>query len=222
MSGVVPSAAATDKICFEGPYGYSKGLRGLYYWNSSATSGTTASIDRAVEPEIISNSVDASSGPLLAELPMAIYHRILNRRGEVAQGLLGVSSPAQQAAVYKNVMSIQMYDLAKTSAQAVDRLPALKGKKSYMWGDLPHYVDIHQERDRNDYIIPDQWGRARLDEMKFFQTPGTNQRFFPLYGGSGAPAAGVWFGLTCDEDLYTIDPGAQGLISGLAVDPLYQ
>lgn len=219
LSGVVSGAAATDKICFEGPYGYSKGLRGLYYWISSATSGTTANIDRAVEPEIIAESVDAGNGPLLAEIPMAIHDRLLNKRGEVAP-VLGLSSPAQRAIVYGNVMSIQRIDLAGTQAKAIDRLPELKaaGKESFMWGGVAHYVDIHQDRTRNDYFVPSDFGRARLDEMKFFQTPGTNQRFFPLYGGSGAPAAGVWFGLTIDEDVYHIDPGATGFASNLYVD----
>jgi hypothetical protein len=122
--------------------------------------------------------------------------------------------------VFANVMSIQRIDLSGTQAKAIDRLPELKaaGKESYMWGNVPHYVDIHQDRTVNDYFVPSDFGRARLDEMKFFQTPGTNQRFFPLYGGSGAPAAGVWFGLTCDEDLYNINPGATGFISNLAVD----
>jgi hypothetical protein len=222
LSGIVPGAGATDKFCFEGVSGASPaGYRGLYYWISSATSGVTAGVDRALEPAIIAKSVDAAAGPLLGELVMALYHRILNDRGEVANGLLGISSPAQQAYVYSNVMSIQNYDLAQSSTRAVDRVPELKGKKSFMWGDIPHYVDIHQSRLRNDYIIPDQWGIARLDEEKFFQTPGTSQRFFPLYGGSGAPAAGVWFSLTCDEDLYTVDPGAQGVVSNLSVPALY-
>jgi len=222
LSGVVPGAAATDKITFEGVSGAQPtGLRGLYYWINSATSGITAGVDRALEPQIVSKSVDAGGGAMLPEQVMALYHRILNDRGEVANGLLGVSSPAQQASVYKNVMSIQNYDISGTSVQATDRLPALKGKKSFMWGDQPHYVDIHQSKTRNDYIIPDQWGIARLDEEKFFETPGTSQRFFPLYGGSGAPAAGVWFSITVDEDLYNVDPGAQGVVSNLAIDPLY-
>jgi hypothetical protein len=222
LSGIVPGAGATDKFCFEGVSGTSPaGIRGLYYWISSATSGITAGVDRALEPAIISKSVDAAGGTLLGELVMAVYHRILNDRGEVANGLLGISSPAQQAFVYSNVMSIQNYDLAQSSTRAVDRVPELKGKKSFMWGDVAHYVDIHQSRTRNDYMVPDQWGIARLDEEKFFQTPGTSQRFFPLYGGSGAPAAGVWFAITCDEDVYCTDPGAQGVCLNLAMPTLY-
>ena len=68
-------------------------------------------------------------------------------------------------------------------------------------------------------------GRARLAPTGFFQTPGVsgeNGRFIQLYGGSGGPAAGVWFSLTKDDDLYSINPGQQGLISGLPLGSFYQ
>jgi hypothetical protein len=216
LSGIVPGAAATDTLTFEGVSGNSPtGLRGLYYWISSATSGTTAGINRALEPEIIANSVDGSSTGPTAEAVLALTDRMLMRRGEAPTGLMGITSTAQRAVVFSNVMSIQNYDLAKSSAQAVDRLPSLKGRKTFMWGDTPHMVDIHQDASRNDYFDPSEFGRARMCEMKFFQTPGTSQRFFPLYGGSGAPAAGVWFGLINSEDLYHVNPGNTGVLSGL-------
>ena len=217
LSGTVPSAANTDTLWLEGVSGVTPtGIRGLQYWNSYATSGTTAGVDRAVEPEMIANSVNAAGG-LIPEHVMALYHRILERRGEVANELLGVISSAQQAAIYSNVMSVQNYDLSKSSAQATDRLPALKGKKSFMYGDVPHYVDIHEDTDRIDYIVPSTWITCRLDEEKFFQLPGSNQRFFPIAGGSGAPRAGVWVSLTKDEDWATWDPGAQGVVYGLTL-----
>lgn len=216
LSGVVPGAAATDTFTFEGVSGNSPtGLRGLYYWISTATSGTTASINRATEPEIITNSVDAAGAPYTAEMVMALYHRILNRRGEVPKGLVVITSPTQQAAVFSNVMAIQRVDLSGSSSIAIERLPALKGKESFVWGNQVHMVDIHQDTSRNDMFVPEEFGRARLDEMKFFQTAGSNQRFFTLYGGSGAPAAGVWFSLTVDEDLYHINPGNTGVVTNL-------
>ena len=226
LSGVVPNAAATDIICFEGVSGPSPaGPRGLQYWISSATSGTTAGINRATELQIISKSVNANNGAYTPEMVMASYHQVLSDRGEVATGLMGLVAPPQQAQVYSNVMAIQIYDLAKSEAQAVDRLPALKGKKSFMWGDMPHYVDIHQDTTRADYVLPSYFGTARLAPTDFFMTPGKTgeqARFFTLYGGSGAPASGVWFSLTKDEDLYNIDPGAQAYTYNLPLPTLYQ
>jgi hypothetical protein len=226
LSGVVPGATATDVICFEGVSGASPaGPRGLGYWISNATSGTTAGIDRSKESQIISKSVNANNAPWTAEMTMAIYHRILNDRGEVADSIVGLAAPAQQAAVYSNVMSIQLYDLAKSAAEATDRLPKLKGRKNFLWGNVPHTVDIHADTSQVYYVAPDTFGWARLAPVGFFETPGksgADARFFNLFGASGAPAAGVWFGLTRDEDLYTVDPGAQATLYNLPLGALYQ
>ena len=94
-----------------------------------------------------------------------------------------------------------------------------------MWGGIPHYVDIHADATTVNYIVPTDWGRARLAPTGFFETPGktgADARFIQLYGSSGGPAAGVWFGLTKDDDLYSINPGQQGLISGLPLGSFYQ
>jgi hypothetical protein len=224
LSGAVVGAANDDKICLSGVSGASPiAQRGLYYWNSYATSGLTAGVNRALEPQIISKYVNVN-GTVDQTHVMALYHRILMDRGTVANEMLGLCPPAQQAAIYANIMAIQRVDLGNTRAEAVDRLPKLggKGKKAFMFGDIPHYVDIHQDATRIDYIVPRLWGRARLDEMKFFETPGTNNRFFQLYGGSGAPANGVWFSLTVNEDFYVTDAGAQGVLYGCSLPTLYQ
>jgi len=225
LSGLVTSPVATDKMCFEGTSGASPaGIQGIPYFNNSATSGTTLGINRANENEIIANSVNAAGG-LTHEHGMALYHRNLKRFGKQADNMVGLCPTSQQAAIWMNVMSIQRIDLGSTQAEAVDRLPKLKGKKSFMWCGMPHMVDIHQDETRIDYIIPELWGWARLGEMDFFETPGksgADARFFQLSGGSGGPAAAVWFGLTCEEQPYNVRPGAGGFIYGLTAPPLYQ
>jgi len=224
LSGIVPSAAATDCITFEGVSGASPiGPRGLKYWISSATSGTTAGINRATESQLVSKNVQVS-GFLTPEIPMAIQHRILMDRGEVGNSILGLAAPAQQGYVASNIMTVQQYNLADASSKFVDRLPAIKGKKVFEWGDVPHWVDIHQDQSVVPYIIPSLWGRAQLAPVDFFQTPGVSGpagRFFTLYGGSGAPASAVWFGLVRNEDLFCIDPGAQGVAEVVSVPSLY-
>lgn len=216
LNGLVPGVTTTDKICFSGVSGASPtGPRGVAYWISSATSGTTANINRANEPQLISKNVNANSAAFDVEMVMGVYDKILNDRGEVAQELLGVAAPAQRAAAYKNMVAIQNILLDSTKAQAVDRLPTLKGRDSFMWGNVPHYVDIHTLKTTVYYIVPRMFGMARLADVDFFQTdgvPGERGRFIQIYGGSGGPAASTWFGLTVEENPYCIDPGAMGLI----------
>ena len=223
LSGIVPNAAATDKICFEGVSGANPaGPRGLKYWISSSATGITAGVDRSAENQIIAKRVDGTNG-LSTEAVMALYDQILMDRGEVPN-LMGLAAPAQRAYAYSQMMAIQMSLIEGEKANMFDRLPKLKGKKFFMWGDVPHYVDIHQDATVVPYIVPTDWGRARLAPPDFYSTPGQtgqNARFIQLYGASGGPAAGVWFGLTRDDDLYTINPGQQGLIDSLPLSCFY-
>jgi hypothetical protein len=225
MSGIVPNAAAGDLICFEGVSGASPaGPRGLAYWVSAATSGTTAGINRANENQIISKSVSGANG-LTVDVVMALHDRIEMDRGEVPN-LVGIVGNAQRAYAYTQMEAIQMALIENGDKQAglFDRLPKLNGRKFFIWGGYPHYVDIHADATVANYIVPGDWGRARLAPTGFFETPGktgNDARFIQLYGGSGGPAAGTWFGLTRDEDIYCINPGQQGLISGLPLGSLY-
>jgi hypothetical protein len=223
LSGIVPNAAAGDVVCFEGVYGASPaGPRGLKYWISSATSGITAGIDRSQEIQIVAKNVDGTNG-LAAEAVMALYDRILMDRGEVPD-LLGLAAPAQRAYAYSQMMAIQMALIDGEKANVYDRLPKLKNRQYFLWGGIPHYVDIHQDATTVHYIVPSDWGRARLKETEFFQTAGKSGpegRFIQLMAASGGPAAGVWFGLTKDEDLYCVNPGEQGVISNLPLSSFY-
>jgi hypothetical protein len=223
LSGIVPNAAAGDVITFEGVAGSNPaGPRGLKYWINNATSGFTAGIDRSLETQMVSKSVDGSAG-LQVEAVMALYDRILMDRGSVPD-LMGIAAPAQRAYAYSQMMAIQRNLVEGGSADIFDRLPKLKGRKSFVWGGVPHYLDIHQDATTVPYIVPSDWGRARLDEPGFFETPGksgADARFIQLYAGSGAPAAGVWWGLTRDEDIYCINPGEQGVIFNLPLTTFY-
>ncbi len=224
LNGIVPSAAATDVICFSGVSGASPtGPRGLAYWISSATSGTTASINRANESQIISKSINASSTPYAAEHVQGLHDQILNDRADVAKELMALCAPAQRANVYNNLMAIQNIRLESTKAEAVDRLPALKDSDAFMWGGVPHYVDIHHDKGKVNFIVPSKWGMARLKDADYFETEGksgADARFIQIYGGSGGPAASTWFGFVCSENPYTVDPGCQGVIYGLSL-PTY-
>ena len=225
LSGIVPNAAATDVFCLEGVSGANpQSVRGLRYWINQAQTGLTAGINRALQNQIVSKSVDGTNG-LSTEVVMALYHRLLLDRGEVANGLIGVVHPAQQAYAYTQMEAIQMNLIDGSKAEVFDRQPALKGRKYFMWGGVPFYVDIHQDASTAHLILPSDFGKAELAAPGFFETPGktgADARFFQLTGASGGPANGVWFGMTMDRDLYNFNPGEQGVIYSLPVGALYQ
>ncbi|HZI59014.1 MAG TPA: hypothetical protein VFF39_19690, partial [Verrucomicrobiae bacterium] len=70
-----------------------------------------------------------------------------------------------------------------------------------------------------DWIVPSLWGKARLNQLGYFEIGG--QRFFFIPGPSGAPQAGLWFSLTQDENFVSFDPGSQGTIYGCSLPSGY-
>jgi len=168
--------------------------------------------------------VDGSNG-LTTEAVMALKHRILLDRAQVADGLIGLVHPAQQAYAYTQMLAIQTGPIDGDKARTIDRLPPLKDKTFFNWGGVPHYVDIHQSATTVPYILPKDFGKARLSPRGFYATPGKSgqdARFINPFGASGGPASGVWFGLTLDEDMYNINPGEQGVIFNLPLGTFYQ
>lgn len=229
MSGVVPGAAATDRLCAEGVVGPSPmGILGLYYYNSSAQSGYTLGINRAQEPEIITNYVTAN-GALTNELGMFLYNKIIQRKGEQPPDLVGFMPLAQEAKLYNDVILIQNWDANKPTQNGVDRSPAFRGKKFVQFADMKHMIDPAQDNSRIDYVSPAQCGRVALpdidgsvQDVDFFRLPGSNQRFFQLSGGSGGPAAGVWFGFISTWQTYIADMSCGGVIESLTLPTIYQ
>lgn len=228
LSGVVPGAAATDKLCAEGVAGPSPmGILGMYFYNSSAQSGYTLGINRAVEPEIIPSYVTASGG-LLHEHGMLIYHKIIERKGKEPSDLMGIMPLAQQAKLYQDVLLIQNWDVSRGTGSNPDRMPEFRNKNFCNFANMKHMIDPVQDNSRIDYVSPSQCGRVALpgingesQDVDFFQLPGSNQRFFHLTGASGGPAAGVWFGLVANFQTFMGDMSTGGVLEALDLPSLY-
>lgn len=220
---IIPNAAATDQISFVGVAGAQPaGPRGLGYWLNTAISGITAGVDRSLEYQIIPKSVDGTNG-FTVETVMALYHRILSDRGMVPN-LLGICNVAQQAYAYSQMVAIQMPLIEGEKANVFDRLPKLKGKKFFMWGDIPWWIDIRCDSTKAFAIVPSDWGKAVLSPDGFYETPGKSgpdARFIQLMGTSGGPQASVWFCFVRNQDLYCFNPGEQGVITNLPLGSLY-
>lgn len=213
MTGTVTSASNTDALCFEGVSGASPtGPQGLYYWNSSATTGTTAGVNRATEPEVRSNSVSGAGG-LNYILGLNLFHQMLERRGTASlDGLVGISGLPQHAAAVGQVMNIQRIDIQGATAEMKDLIP--KVQTQFPLAGVSHKVVPFQDATRLDWISPQEtWGVARLHDVKYFEVGG--QRFFPIYGTQGSPSAGLWFAMIANQNWFCANPGGNGFISSL-------
>lgn len=223
LSGTVPSAATTDKIAFEGVSGASPtSIKGLYYWINTSTSTYRLGVNPATEPDVVANGVSASGG-LVPEHFMFIIDRITERNRNTDPGnLIGLMNPATRTTIVKQAMQVQIIDRAKTD-NVPDMAPNYRGKKFFAYGGVNNYLDIKQNASRIDIFDPKDFGRAQLTPgPEFFELDGSNQRFFSISGGSGAPLAGTWFGLISAEDIYHTLPSNTGVISSIPIETIYQ
>jgi len=219
MASTIAGAAATDVLCFEGVSGASPvGMLGLYYWNSSATTGTTAGVNRANEPEIWANSVSGAGG-LNYILGLNLFHAMLERRGASSlDGMIGIAGLPQHAAAVGQVTNIQRIDIQGATPEMKDLLP--KVQTEFPFAGVRHKVVPFQDASRLDWISPQEtWGVARLHDVKYFEIGG--QRFFPIYGAGGSPNAGIWFAMVANQNYFCANPGANGFISALPINAPY-
>lgn len=217
LIGTVPSAAATDLLYYDGVSGANPiGLHGLPYFIDYTTSGTTLGIDRAAVPEIRSNGVDCSGG-LNHQLGLMLLHKIYDRRGELADGLVGLCSTNAQFTIVGEIMNIARYDIDGGNTMK-DLLPDVTTK--FKFAGVGQMLDPFENQSRIDFINPKLWGKAELSPMGFHETPG-GQRFFPPYAADGGVALGVLFYLTVNTDFFSYDPGAQGVLYGIPINSGY-
>lgn len=218
LLGTVPGASSTDVLCYEGVSGASPtGIQGLPYFVDDTTSGTTLGINRATEPEIQSNSVDASGG-LHHQQALQLFHKIFQRRGERAKEIVGLCSDNAQYTIYGEIMNIARYDIDKGN-EAKDLLPDVD--MSFKFGGVKTILDPHESISTIHWFNPKRWGKATVKELGFYTLAGGGTQYFPLYAGDGSPAAGTWFGLTYLNQYFSDDPGSQGYFKGIPTNSGY-
>lgn len=223
LSGTVGSAANSDVLMYDGVSlpGSSAApawQRGLYYWNSAATSGYLAGIDRSVEPEVIANSVNVG-GTITPANGLQLLDQIGQRRGEVADGLVGLANTSQRAAVYFQGVAISEWQRSSKD-DMLDIMPNAR-KMEFSFCGVNHKIDYRQDRSRIDWIVPELWGRAQMRPLDYFELEGQG-RFYRIYDPtSGTPLAGLQFSLVSNEDFYCVDPGGQGILTGLTLPSGY-
>jgi hypothetical protein len=216
--------ANTDKLAFRGmspTVSTGSWKLGLYTFNNSATSGTTLGLNRATVPEIVTPNVAAGSTALVPAHGLLLNDQIIQRRDEEAlAGMVGIAHQSQRAAVYFTGIAISEWHRGG-SDKMIDIVPAdIKQSTTFTWTGIKHYVSKKQDRSRIDWIIPKNWGRAMLHDLKFHEVEG--RRIFELRSAStGFPKAGMTFYLIQSENVYNCDPGAGGMITGLSLPSGY-
>lgn len=193
------------------------GLLGVKYHNSNASSGSWLGFDRALNPEIRANRVNANNGALTLPLPRLAMNKIGDRIG-ITKGskMTAWTHKAQQSAYEELGFNVIRVDKA-AKEEGLDlyfndnmRIAGAPLKVSYSW-----------DRTRIDFIDSDVWGRAELRPVGFYTNPDNNQRVWEMRGPSGGVAASWIFYIVASFNLFMNQPAGAAYIDTLAVPSGY-
>jgi hypothetical protein len=192
-------------------------LLGVKYHNSNSSVGTWLSFDRAINPEIRANAVNANNSALTLPLPRLAINKIGDRIGiNKGSKMTAWTHKAQQSAYEELGFNVIRIDKA-AKEEGLDmyfndnmRIAGAPLKISYSW-----------DRTRIDFIDSEVWGRAELKSPGFLTSPDSNQRVWELRGPSGGVAAAWIFYIVTSFNLFMNQPAGASYIYGLSVPSGY-
>ncbi len=211
VSETIGAAANDDKLVFSGVTGATPSWKkSIPAFLSTSTTGNLMTLDRAANPEIVSNWI-AVNGPLQGIHGMLLLDAIEQRRDDLGD-LTAVMHMKQRAAWYKAGIAISEWQRGAKDSM-LDIVP--KRAKEFQFAGIRAVTDKHQDRTRIDILNMKRWGRAVLKDLDWYTVGG--KKVFELRGTSGGIAAGILMYLELHSDWYTDDPGAQGFLTGLSI-----
>jgi hypothetical protein len=142
---------------------------------------------------------------------MLLLDQIEQRRNEAFAGS-AVFHLKQRTAWYKCGMNISEWQRGKNDAP-LDIVP--KRARNFQFAGIGAIADKHQSRTKVYLLDFKKWGRAVLRDVHWHKV-GSNT-IFPLRGATGGIADGILMYLKHLSDIYTYDPGCQGVIYDLAI-----
>lgn len=193
------------------------GLLGVKYHDSSSSTGTWLGFDRATNPEIRANRVNANSGALTLPLPRLAINKIGDRVGmDTKRNCTAWTHPAQQQAYEELGFNVIRIDKA-AKEEGLDmyfndnmQLAGAPLKTSYSW-----------DRTRIDFIDKQVWGRAEMHPPGFYQNPDDGRKVFEIRGPSGGVATAWIFYIVASFNLFMNQPAGASYIDSLAVPSGY-
>lgn len=193
------------------------GFLGVKYHQSSASSGSWLSMDRATTPEIRANRVNASSAALTLPLGRQAVNAIGDRLGkEQMKNLVAWTHPAQIQAYEE--LGFQLSQVWKKNA---DEDLNLYFGDNFKIAGAPLKSSFAWDRTRIDFIPNDYWSRVELHPVGFYKDPDSGQRVWTIRGPSGGVAASFIFYICASMNMYTSNPASGAYIDSLAVPTGY-
>lgn len=222
LDATIASIAATDLVVIGGLSGtltIQSSLFGVQYHDSDATSGLWLNLNRANISQIVTPSVNASSGALVTSFVRAALNRIRMNLGDdyfnkEDTKLIAYMHPAQADAYEALAITQSVIYKDPTGNQDVDLM--FNNQRGLMMSNVPVRQSIHQDRTRIDFMNLGLWGRIVATDTGFYKS-GDNI-IWPQYGSSGTQLVSTnMFYLKAGLQLYVRNPLGNCYIKSLAL-----
>lgn len=217
----VPGAVvSTDVILLEGSTVAagsvtSTALFGIPYHQNNSSSGTWLNLTRSAYPEVITPSVNASSGFLTtAQIRLAINLIRTTLGLDAVKSLSAYMHPAQEHS-YED-LGIVISEIIKQGSSDQEMDLFFGNKKM---AGVPIQTSFNADPTRIDFLCFDAWGRAVMKDVDLFEVNGNTT--FPVYGASGGLAAAVLYYYVTSFQLFTENPRKGSYVYTLAVPTGY-
>ncbi len=212
----IAGAVATDRIVTEGiasPLSL-PAIYGVPYHHSNASTGTWLGFDRATNPEIRSNRVNAAGSALTLPLPRLAINKIGNRVGIDNNFKPDAWMHPAQKAAYENIGQL----VSVIHKQPKDESLNMYFDRMQMAG-APVKDTFNWNQKRIDFVSPEVWGRGEILPLGFYKTDGRN--IFELRGASGGVATADIFYMVIGTQFFVNNPAATAYIDNLLVPTGY-
>jgi hypothetical protein len=193
------------------------GMLGIEYHDSNASTGTWLGMDRAQNPEIRANRVNANSASLTLPLPRLAINKIGDRVGmDTKKRCTAWTHPAQR----------QAYEELGQNVIRIDKTPKDEALDMYFSDNMqmagaPLKCSYSWNRTRIDFIDLDVWGRAELHPAGFYANPDDGKKVFEVRAADGGVATSWIFYVVASFNLFMNNPASASYIDNLAIPSGY-
>ena|SRR3990167_1373287 len=219
LTPAVAGIVATDVIVVSGLSGASPvSLYGVPYHANNASTGTWLALDRALNPEIRANRVNAG-GALALPFPRLALNKVGDRVGK---------NRKMKVTAWTHPCQVDAYEQLGVLTSLINKTTKDDGLNLYFGNGFgsgmqlagaPIETSFSWDKKRIDFIVSEYWGRAEMHAPGFYEVDG--RKIFELRGPSGGVATSQVFYITASWNLFCKNPAAASYIDNLTVPTGY-
>lgn len=192
-------------------------IYGVQYHHNGASTGTWLGLDRALNPEIRGNEVNAAGALAHSHARLALA-KVGDRVGKAAmKGVQAWMHPAQLQSYEELANMITVINTKGNRGN--DGIDLYWDTDNVRIAGIPIRTHWSWDKTRIDFIVKSAWGRAVVKPAGFYEVDG--KKIFELRGSSGGVATSQIFYLMVAFNLFMRNPVAGAYIKGLTVPTGY-